>query len=203
MNFAENDMATPSVSVVTTADDVQGPPQGRWTYDAYAALHDDERYEIIDGVLYMAPAPGAPHQTTVGWFVFYLTTHVQIKKRGRVLPAPFDVELAPSSVVQPDVLVILNDNLGILTPSRVIGAPDLVIEVASPGTAGYDRREKQDAYALAGVREYWIADPASKTIEVLQLQDDRYRLVGVFQNGAILPSTVVPNMPVHVDQFFA
>ncbi len=98
---------------------------------------------------------------------------------------------------------MLNDNLGVLTDSRIVGAPDLVIEIASPSTAGYDRREKQDAYAQTGVREYWITDPASKTIEVLQLQDDRYRLVGVFQNGAMLPSTVVLNMPVHVEQFFA
>lgn len=194
--------ATPNLSVVTPADHVPGPPQGHWTYEAYAALQDDDRYEIIDGVLYMAPAPGAPHQTTVGWFIFYLTTHVQIKGLGRVLPAPFDVELAPNFVVQPDVLVVLNDNLSVLTPSRVVGAPDLVVEIASPSTAGYDRREKQDAYAQAGVREYWIADPATKTIEVLQLQDDQYRSLNVFQNGATLPSTVVPNMPVHVEQFF-
>lgn len=195
--------ATPNVSVVTTADDVPGPPQGRWTYEAYAALHADERYEIINGVLHMAPAPGAPHQSAQRWFLHYLTVHVQLAGRGEVFGTPFDVELAPNFVVQPDVLVILNDNLNILTPSRVIGAPDLVIEVASPGTSGYDRREKQDAYAQAGVREYWIADPATKTIELLQLQDNRYRLVGVFQNGAILPSTVVPNMPVRVEQFFA
>lgn len=195
--------ATPNLSVVTPADHVPGPSQGHWTYEAYAALQDDDRYEVIDGVLYMAPAPGAPHQSASTKFVTFLTTHVEFAKLGRVFHAPFDVELAPNFVVQPDVLVVLNDHLGVLTPSRIVGAPDLVIEIASPSTAGYDRREKQDAYAHAGVREYWIADPATKTIEVLQLQNDRYRLVGVFQNSATLPSNVVPNMPVHVEQFFA
>jgi len=195
--------AIASLPLVTAADHVPGPPQGHWTYEAYAALHNDDRYEIIDGVLYMAPAPGAPHQSASTKFATFLMIHVEFAGLGRVFHAPFDVELAPNFVVQPDVLVILNDNLNMLMPSRVIGAPDLVIEVTSPGTAGYDRREKQDAYAQAGVTEYWIADPATKTVEVLQLRDNHYYLVGVFQNGAILPSTVVPNMPVRVEQFFA
>jgi Uma2 family endonuclease len=80
--------ATPSVSVVTTADHVPGPPQGHWTYEAYAALHNDDRYEIIDGVLYMAPAPGAPHQSASAKFVTFLMIHVEFAGLGRVFHAP-------------------------------------------------------------------------------------------------------------------
>jgi Uma2 family endonuclease len=190
--------------VVAPADSVPGPPQGCWTYLDYAALPDDgQRYEIVDGVLYMTPAPGTPHQHVSKWFVHYLTTHVELAGLGRVYHAPCDVELAPNVVVQPDIIVVLQANLNIITPTRLIGVPDLVIEILSPGSAGYDRRRKQDAYARAGLREYWLADPAARTVEVLRLEEGEYRSLGVFQGKALLPSTVIPNLPVMVEQFFA
>ena len=193
-----------SLPVVRPADHMPGPPQHRWTYDDYTALPDDgRRYEIVDGVLYMMPAPGIAHQETVRWVLYYLTTHVQVPGHGKVLCAPTDVELAPNVVVQPDVIVILNHRLDIITPTHIVGSPDLLVEIASPSTAGYDRREKQDAYARAGVPEYWIADPAARTVEVLRLEGGAYRLVGVFQGAATLPSQTVPELPVRVEQFFA
>lgn len=189
---------------VVRADAVRGPVQGQWTYADYAALPDDgHRYEIVDGVLYMAPAPNVSHQATQRWFVFYLTTYVQLSGAGFVYPAPCDVELTPDVVVQPDVVVVLKGRQEIIKPSRIIGPPDLVIEIASPGTAGYDRREKHHAYARAGVHEYWIADPAAQTIEVQRLAGGAYRLVGVYQGKAMLPSEVIAHLPVHVEQFFA
>jgi Uma2 family endonuclease len=192
------------VSMVTPADHVRGAKQGQWTYKDYAALPDDgQRYEIIDGVLYMAPSPNEWHQSAVGEFFSYLRTYVKLAGLGRVYFAPFDVELAYNVVVQPDVLVVLNENLSKIIPSRVIGAPDLVVEVASPGTATHDRRKKQDAYARAGVPEYWIADPAARTIEVFTLEGTAYRSLGVFEGPAILPSLVIPTFPVQVKQFFA
>lgn len=159
--------AAPDVlSVVVPASGIPGPPQGRWTYADYAAIPDDgNRYEVIDGVLYAMPAPTIVHQIVVGAIFFYLKQHIDLAGRGRVRIAPIDVELMPGAdAVQPDVIAILTANLGIITPSHVAGAPDLVVEVASPSTAGYDRREKQDAYARAGV----------------------------FQGQALLPSLVVP-----------
>jgi Uma2 family endonuclease len=193
-----------TLPLVLPADDVPGPPQGQWTYADYAALPDDgQRYEMLDGVLYMVPAPGTGHQSVNNLFAFYLTMHVQMAGLGRVFPAPYDVELAPNTVLQPDVTVVLQARQQIITPSRIIGAPDLVVEILSPGTAGHDRRGKQDAYARAGVREYWIADPAAQTVEVLRLDGVAYRVVGVYQGTAKLPSQVVANFPVQVEQFFA
>jgi Uma2 family endonuclease len=188
--------------VVTVAAPLIGPPQGRWTYADYAALPDDgNRYEIIAGVLYMTPAPGIGHQSVSARMVTFLVTHVEFAGLGRVFAAPVDVELAPDTVVQPDIVVILSANLDRITPSRIIGAPDLVVEILSPGTAGYDRREKQDAYARAGVGEYWIVDPGAQTVELLTLDQGRYRSHGVFRGQARLPSSAV-TLPVPVERFF-
>lgn len=141
-------VAADVLPVVQPAAGVPGPPQGSWSYAEYARLPDDgRRYEIIDGVLYVAPSPNTSHQDAARWFVYYLTQHVHLAGRGRIFSAPFDGELTARDVVQPDVIVVLAEHAGSITPSRIIGAPDPVIGTAFPGTAGYDRRQKQDACA--------------------------------------------------------
>lgn len=197
------DVTADTVPMVVTADDVPGAPQGKWTYAAYAAIPDDgHRYEIIKGVLYILPAPNIGHQKSNGRFFHYLLVQVEFAGLGQIFPAPVDVELAEDYTVQPDVVVVLNDNTDIITEQRIIGAPDLVVEVGSPGTVGYDRNQKQAAYAQAGVKEYWLADPATRTVEVLALEGNNYRSLGVFQNKALLPSQVIADFPVQVQQFF-
>lgn len=189
--------------VVTPADDVAGPMQGQWTYEAYATIPDDgRRYEIIEGTLHMAPAPGTNHQSVHGWFIHYLIVHTQIPGLGRVFSAPCDVLLAHHTVVQPDVLVVLDKNRERITPQGIDGPPDLGVEIASPGTATFDRDRKLHTYERSGVPEYWIADPGTRTIEVFVAENGVYRSRGVFQGGAVLPSRVVPGLPVTVAQFF-
>src|SRR5215472_11228035 len=91
-------------TTVIPADWVPGPRQGQWTYDAYAAIPDDgQRYEVINGVLYMSPAPKFGHQEIIVEIVGYLREFVKLAGLGRVLVAPTDVELSPGDVVQPDV----------------------------------------------------------------------------------------------------
>lgn len=190
--------------IVAPADHIPGPAQGQWTYADYAKIPDDgHRYEIIDGVLFMAPSPSFSHQSSNLRFASYLFTHAELAGLGRVIAAPFDVELSPKFIVQPDVIVVLNANLSIITPSKIVGAPDLVVEISSPGTATYDRNTKLRAYSQAGISEYWIADPAAHTVELLRLDQGSYRTIGVYQGKALLPSQVVPNLPVQVQQFFA
>ncbi len=190
---------------VRPADDVAGPKQGQWTEDQYAALpNDDKRYEIVDGVLYMAPpSPNDFHQGASNLFATYLTIHVQFKGLGRVYTAPFDVCLNSNTVVQPDVIVILSENLHKITHKGIVGGPDLAIEIGSPSTESYDRLVKWNAYARAEVREYWIVDPLKQNIEVLVLEDETYQSLGVFSDEQLLPSLVVPEFPVRVKQFFA
>ena len=187
----------------TPADWVPGPKQGHWTYADYAALSDDgNRYEVVSGVLFMTPSPGGAHQDAVGEIFTYLREHVKQGGLGLVRIAPFDVELAPGTVVQPDVFVVLSEHFDKITDNRILGAPDLVVEVASPGTAIYDRHNKLEAYARAGVPEYWIANPATHTVEVLVLESGKYRALGVFQGKAVLPSEIIPGLDVPVEKFF-
>jgi len=189
--------------VVAPANLLSGPPQGQWTYADYAALTaEGEYFEIINGVVYMSPAPNIAHQNANSLIHYYLNQYVRFKGLGQVLAAPIDVELAPKLVVQPDVVVVLKENLGILHPSHIIGRPDLVVEIMSPSTAGYDRRVKQDIYAQYGIPEYWIADPASKTVELLKLSGPAYVSQGVYQGQAQLPTQIIPSFPVAVAEFF-
>ncbi len=195
---------TDRLPVVAPAGNILGPKQGQWTYRDYAALPDDgRRYEIVNGVLYMRPSPSGSHQSAALRFSLHLFNHVEAAGLGRVYIAPFDVELGPNVVVQPDVFVLLNEGLEKYTESRVIGAPDLVVEVSSPGTAIHDRNRKYRVYAKAGVPEYWIADPGTQTVEVLVLEDGEYISLGVFRGQAMLPSRMVPELSVHVEEFFA
>ena len=90
-----------------------------------------------------------------------------------------------------------------MTYSRLIGAPDLVVEILSPGTMRHDLHEKLDAYARAQVLEYWIVIPGEHVVELLVLENEVYRSLGVFQDEAILPSRVVADWSVIVGQFFA
>jgi Uma2 family endonuclease len=191
------------VSIVIPADWVAGPPQGSWTYDDYAALPDDGlRYEIVNGVLVMAPAPSPEHQDIVGMIHYYLLMHVKLAGLGRVFTAPLDVHLGPKNVFQPDVVVLLNEHLDRVAAKKIVGAPDLVVEVASPSTAAIDRIAKYDVYARAGVPEYRIVKPRNQTVEVLVLEDGEYRSPGIFGGQAMLPSQIVPDFPVRVEQFF-
>jgi len=151
----------------------------------------------------MTPSPTGSHQAAAIRITLHLFTHIESTGLGRVFIAPFDVELAPDVVVQPDVLVLLNAGLDKYTEQRIIGAPDLVVEIASPSTTTYDRHNKYIAYAQAGVPEYWIADPVARTVEVLVLEYGTYRSLDVFQGKAILPSRVLSRFRVHVEQFFA
>lgn len=192
-------------TVVTSADWVSGPKQGEWTYDAYAALPDDgQRYEIIDGVLLlMTPAPTPPHQQVTGRIYRYFATYIEDAGLGRVFFAPLDVELAPKTVVQPDVFILLKTGSARVTAKRIQGVPDLAVEVSSPGTVGHDRSTKQKAYERAGVREYWFVDPLAHTIEILVLKGKTYTSLGVFSGELTLSSLVVPALEeVPAEKFF-
>lgn len=104
---------------------------------------------------------------------------------------------------QPDVVVLLNAHLDRVATKKIVGAPDLVVEIASPSTAAFDRLTKYEHYAQAGITEYWIVKPTSRTVEVMVLEHGKYRSLGTFSGQDTLPSQTVPELPVHAEQFFA
>ena len=99
----------------------------RLTYEDYSALPDEKRYELIEGDLYMVPAPDFYHQIVSGNIEFFLRDFVKKRKLGIVVYAPVDVLLSPEDVLQPDILFLSNERRHIITEKNVSGAPDLVI----------------------------------------------------------------------------
>lgn len=138
---------------------------GEYTLEDYLALPDDLRVELIDGVFYDMAAPRTWHQAISGYIHKQFLDHV-MEHKGPCFPfmSPVDVQLDADdkTVVQPDVLVVCDRDK--YKSGHVFGAPDLVIEVLSPSTRKKDMQLKYHKYGNAGVREYWIVDPANKAV---------------------------------------
>lgn len=139
-----------------------------------------ERTDLLDGVLHRNPTPWLDHQDALGKLAFALK-EITDMRGGWTFIAPVDVYLDDANVVQPDVIYVAPQSRCRRVRRGLEGAPDLVIEVLSPATAQRDRGDKFRLYERFGVREYWIADPTHKTLEVYVLDDDgHYRLSGVY-----------------------
>ncbi len=192
-----------NLQVTTLADWVPGPNQGDWTYNEYLNLPDDgKRYEIADGVLLSTPSSTGSHQDTIGEVCFYLRSHVKLAGLGLVIQAPFIVELSAKDVFQPDIFVVMNAHLDRVQEKKVVGAPDLVVEVSTSGTAAFDRLTKYDTYEYTGVQEYWILNLERRIVEIFVLEGDEYHSLGVFHGEQKVPSRLISWLSVRVDQFF-
>ena len=128
--------------------------------------HDGNRYEVIDGVLYMSTSPSLFHQWIVLSIVYLLKTQLQDRGMGYVFTGPVGVFMPGCDPVQPDILVVTRDDAAILHDAHVNGIPALIIEVLSPSHPELDMRIKRAAYALAGLPEYWIVRPATRDVLV-------------------------------------
>jgi Uma2 family endonuclease len=171
------------------------PRTKRWTYEEYYRLDDDQRYEIIDGeLLLMAPAPDTWHQNWIGSLFLIFTTHVRAKKSGQVLLSPVDVILDSENTVQPDLFFIASANVGIIEKRGIFGTPDLLIEIVSPSSVRRDRYQKRDLYARFGVKEYWIGDPANRSLEVHTLDASAYQLYCCVEEKGIVTSPLLPEL---------
>ncbi len=186
----------------TSQKEAEWPRQGEWTYEDYARLpNDGYKYEVMKGVLHVAPAPRPRHQRVVVRLSYSLVSFVEEHGLGEVLFSPIDVILPEGlgTPVQPDLLFIAAGRLDIVGEQNIEGAPDLVVEVLSPSNWVADRRDKLAVYAAAGVREYWIVDPDQRTAEVFVLANGGYRLLERFGAGETVSSQVLEGFSVAVD----
>jgi Uma2 family endonuclease len=181
------------------------PPQGKWSYTDYLQLPDGNmRYEVIGGNLTMSPAPRPNHQFILGELFAHFREYVKKNQLGRVVISPIDVVMSPfATPVQPDLLFINKDNLGIITKTRIEGVPDLVIEVLSPGSVAHDTETKFKAYADAGIKEYWIVDAENCTIQINVLRGQAYAPLGRFSGDEEAFSELLSGFKVQVSEICA
>jgi len=174
----------------------------KFTYNDYLQLPEDKRYELIEGEFFMVPSPSYQHQAISKELFRALDNYVRSHSLGEVLYAPLDILLSEVNVLQPDLLFISKERLGIITDKNIQGAPDLVVEILSPATAQRDKELKQKLYAKFGVREYWIADPDTKTIEVMSLAEEGFESIGTYQEGTMLESPLLRGLSIEVREIF-
>jgi Uma2 family endonuclease len=166
----------------------------RWTYEEYYKLEDDQRYEIIDGQLLMAPAPDTWHQDWLGDLYSLLRSFVKTNKLGRLFFAPVDVVLDEENTVQPDLVFVSAPNASIIQTRAIFGTPDLLVEVVSPSSGRRDRSQKMKLYARFGVKEYWIGDAGKRSLEIFTLREGRYELHGAAEARGKLSSLVLTGL---------
>jgi Uma2 family endonuclease len=146
------------------------------TYEDYVSLpNDGKRYEIHDGELSVTPSPTFRHQSVLAALLGALRTHVLANDLGEVVPAPITVVLAPTTIVEPDIIYIAKERMSIVgTRGTVDGAPTLAVEILSPSTARNDRQTKKQLFERYGVAYYWIVDPEARVIEVYTAEAGAY-----------------------------
>ena len=174
----------------------------RCTYEDYLKTPEDKRYELINGELLMTPSPIPNHQRVSGKLEFVLRKFVTENNLGEVFDAPCDVYLDNENVVQPDILFISKDRLGIIGEKNIQGSPNLVIEIISEHSVYRDMVQKKRLYARFSVREYWIVIPEEEEIEVYILKDNTYQLYRTYRKGDTLESSSLKGLKIGLKEIF-
>jgi Uma2 family endonuclease len=143
--------------------------------DLAAVPNDNQRYELMDGDLYVTPSPGTAHQRVSKRLQRLLETYFEGRRLGEVFNAPYDVILSRRDVVVPDLVVVANPAQ--ISERGAEGAPLLLVEIISPSSVDMDREVKAARYAQFGVPHYWIVDPPARTVECFRLAAGAYELV--------------------------
>ncbi len=184
-------------------------PEGSYTYADYLVWQFQERVELIRGrLLHMSPAPGTTHQRILHRLDIGLGNYFANHKC-QVFPAPFDVRLPVSrrqgqdtTVVQPDLCVICDESK--LDEQGCAGAPDLVVEILSPGNSRREMKDKFEVYEEAGVREYWIVNPAERVVLAYVLDEKgKYAGLAPVTEEDPLRSHIFPELVIDLKEVFA
>ena len=182
-------------------------PRGvKLTYDDFVRFPDDGlRHELIDGEHYVTPSPDTRHQQISGDLFALIWTYLEAHPVGRVFHAPFDVVFSNFDVVEPDLLYMSNERAArILTAANVQGVPELVVEIASPGTRRRDETIKRNLYERSGVSEYWVVDPELDVVRVYRRAGEEFaRPVELSaQTGDVLTTSLLPGLELPLSRLF-
>jgi Uma2 family endonuclease len=175
-----------------------------FTYSQYALWEEPVRYELIDGAAYAMATPSWAHQGISMELSWQFRSFLK-DKRCKVYAAPFDVCLnglgdRDDTVVQPDLIIVCDRSK--LDGNRLNGAPDMAIEILSPSNTRMDLDVKFEKYRQAGVKEYWIVDPVSRTVRVNILKNGKY-IAKTYSDSDIAPVFVLPGLEINLHDVFA
>ena len=142
----------------------------RWTYRDLVALPDDcLRHELLDGEHVVTPSPAVAHQLILWDLSREIANFLDAHPVGTALAAPFDVKLSLFTVLVPDLVYFTAERFArVVNEKHAVAAPDLVVEILSPGTRRRDKGRKRAIYEREGVAEYWVVDPDAKQVSVLR-----------------------------------
>ncbi len=175
------------------------PQKIRVSYDDYLILPDDgKRYQIVDGEVYVSPAPSVSHQRIVGAIYRILYALVSERDLGEVFISPVDVVLSYHDVVQPDILFVSKGREAIVQEQGIFGSPDLAVEVLSPRLKRLDRVVKKARYARFGVANLWLVAPITRVIEEHQLAGDTYLLRSRVAGEDVFKPALFPDLQIHL-----
>ena len=176
-----------------------------YTYTDYVLWNIKERLEVIKGKIFRLDTPDVSHQKISG-NLYGEMYHYFKGKSCKLFAAPFDVVLKnkkgiEDSVVQPDICVVC-DPKKLENDKRCLGAPDLIIEILSPGNTKKEMRDKYELYEEAGVYEYWVVRPIDKEITQFVLENDKYRALPPIIEGDMISSAKFPELTVATEDIF-
>jgi Uma2 family endonuclease len=175
------------------------------TVHDYMQLPEDsgKKSELIEGDLFMSPAPNRFHQKILIRLSSMFWAYLQANPLGEVYAAPFDVTLTDLNVYQPDLCYFSKARYTSLTDHGADGAPDLVVEILSPGSVKHDLGVKKEIYARTGVEELWSVDPVKRAIAVFQLSENSTAPRATLMAGKTLTTPLLPGLKIKVRDVFA
>jgi Uma2 family endonuclease len=177
-------------------------PRPLTKFDYWQLPETGPRYQLINGDLYMAPAPNRFHQDISRTIEFEILKYLEREPRGIIYDAPFDVILTDLNVFQPDLAFFSQERRNILKEKGAEGPPDLVVEILSASTARLDIDQKRVVYARTGVSELWIVDPDNFEIQVFDLCVDPDLPVVTLRQNNLLRSRFLPGFELPVSTVF-
>jgi Uma2 family endonuclease len=166
-------------------------------------LEEGFQYELIDGEIVKKSAPTPQHQRILGKMYFSLSQLLSAKPTGEALFAPLDVFFDEYNNTQPDLVYVSQEKAAIITKNGIEGIPDLIVEILSPGTFRYDRGGKMKLYKHYGVAEYWLIDPASKTVEIYAFAQGDYDLHDAAAETGIVKSKLLVDWQIDLIGLFS